>query len=227
MLKEKTKAEIACHLLDVPWLEDTDLQFKETYCRFTPPSKKKRKSFDKVVGGSVRCDIILRDMDVLEVGDLKLIIIHSPGHTSGSISIYVPKLRALFTGDNLQWTSDFLKKGHLGLISDAQLYYNTLKKLQQLNVRYILPGHYSVISGKNNINKTFSLCFKQYNKFEEELLSILRGRSLMLREIKNELVSRIGAHADEDAELCTTYAFLDKLVKNGKILKREEWYILA
>jgi hypothetical protein len=49
----------------------------------------------------------------------------------------------------------------------------------------------------------------------------------MLREIKNELVSRIGAHADEDAELCTTYAFLDKLVKNGKILKREEWYILA
>ncbi|MEM3713953.1 MAG: MBL fold metallo-hydrolase [Nitrososphaeria archaeon] len=224
VLKEKTKALVACHLLDVPWLEDINLQFKETFCRFTPPSKEKKEDFDKVVEGNVRCDIILRDKDVLEVGELKLIIIHSPGHTPGSISIYVPELKVLFTGDNLQWTHEFIRIGHLGLLTDAISYYKTLRKLQQINASYILPGHFSIISGKK-INETFALCFKQYNKFEEELRMILRSRSLTLKEIKNEIISRINAHADEDSELCTTYAFLNKLLQEGKVIKKEEWYL--
>ena len=225
MLKEKTKAKVVCHLLDVPWLEDADLQFKETSCRFTHQTKEKRESFDEVVGGSVKCDVILRDKDTLEVGDLKLVIVHSPGHTPGSISIYIPKLRALFTGDTLQWTHDFLKTGHLGFVTDASSYYNTLRKLQQINALHILPGHYSMINERKKIRETFSLCFEHYGKYEEELLSILRGRRLSLKEIKDEIVSRMKARTDEDAELWMTYAFLNKLTQEGKISKKEEWYI--
>lgn len=44
-------------------------------------------------------DVLLKDTDLLEVGGLKLEIIHTPGHSPGCICIKVDKF--LFTGDTL------------------------------------------------------------------------------------------------------------------------------
>jgi hydroxyacylglutathione hydrolase len=44
-------------------------------------------------------NIVLRDGDVLEFGDAKLKVIHTPGHTSGSICLLGETL--IFTGDTL------------------------------------------------------------------------------------------------------------------------------
>ncbi len=44
-------------------------------------------------------DMVLRDGDVLEVGNLKLQIIHTPGHTPGAVCILAGD--RLFTGDTL------------------------------------------------------------------------------------------------------------------------------
>lgn len=44
-------------------------------------------------------DILVKDKDVLEMGTLKINIIHTPGHTPGSICVYING--NLFTGDTL------------------------------------------------------------------------------------------------------------------------------
>ncbi len=44
-------------------------------------------------------DVLVKDKDVLEIGTLKINIIHTPGHTPGSICLYVNG--NLFTGDTL------------------------------------------------------------------------------------------------------------------------------
>jgi len=227
MIKEKTNAKVACHLLDVPLLEDRDLQFKESYCKFTPPNEEKLKEFNEITGESVKCDVILRDNDVLNVGNLSLRIIHSPGHTLGSISIYIPNLKALFTGDNLQWTSDFLEKRHFGIITDASLYYKTLERLRSLDINYLLPGHYSILDNKEKINKEINLCIKTYKKFEENILSLLKGKKLSTIEIKDMLKDITGCHVGGgDYELLTVHAFLNKLMLDKKIFKEELWTTL-
>ena len=57
--------------------------------------------FSRVLGGkgSPRPDILLKDGDVIEIGETALRVIHTPGHTMGSICLYSDG--NLFTGDTL------------------------------------------------------------------------------------------------------------------------------
>ena len=48
---------------------------------------------------SSNADLMLHDGDTLELGDLKLEIMHTPGHTKGSMCILVNEI--MFSGDTL------------------------------------------------------------------------------------------------------------------------------
>ena len=48
---------------------------------------------------SPAAEILLNDKDTIELGDMELEVIHTPGHTPGSICIHTDK--GLFTGDTL------------------------------------------------------------------------------------------------------------------------------
>lgn len=50
---------------------------------------------------STKADILVSDGDELEVGDVTLKFIHTPGHTEGGMCIYVKEAKALFSGDTL------------------------------------------------------------------------------------------------------------------------------
>lgn len=46
-------------------------------------------------------DFIIHDADVVEIGDLRLQAIHTPGHTPGSVSFLLEGYPLLFSGDTL------------------------------------------------------------------------------------------------------------------------------
>lgn len=65
-------------------------------------------------------------------------IIHTPGHTSGSICIYEVNQNLLFTGDTV------FAKGTLSYISESGSigdYINSIGRLATMKVKAILPGH--------------------------------------------------------------------------------------
>ena len=45
--------------------------------------------------------LILEDGMVLEIGDLRVEVLHTPGHTPGSVCFYIPEEQELLTGDTL------------------------------------------------------------------------------------------------------------------------------
>jgi len=49
----------------------------------------------------VRPNMLLKGGETLRLGDNEIQIIHTPGHTPGSITLYIPSSKALFTGDTL------------------------------------------------------------------------------------------------------------------------------
>ena len=97
-------------------------------------------------------DFFLKQGD-LYIGDLELKIIHTPGHSPGSVTLYWPSQKALFTGDLV------FKEG-LGRTDlpggDGSLLKESIKRLADLDVKWMLPGHGEIISGTEKVRKNFT-----------------------------------------------------------------------
>lgn len=88
----------------------------------------------------------------LEVGDITLQIIHSPGHSPGSISLYWPEREALFSGDVI--FSQGLGRTDLPGGNGQEL-KESIRTLSRLPVSHLLPGHGEVVSGRERVRANF------------------------------------------------------------------------
>lgn len=105
-------------------------------------------------------DLKLDDGSVLRVGKKELVVIHTPGHTAGSICLYEPEEKVLFTGDTVF-------KGTVGRTDlptgSFEELVRSLKKLEALDVYIALPGHGKPIK---NWEENFELIKKVLGAFE-------------------------------------------------------------
>lgn len=96
-IQERTGCTIAAHPAEKDWIEDTNLQERE---RPVP-------GFKTLVGGSVRVDTLLPDGSRIHPEDGgTLLVIHTPGHSAGSISLLHREEGALFSGDAIPIPGD-------------------------------------------------------------------------------------------------------------------------
>lgn len=84
-------------------------------------------------------DHFLQDGEEVRVGELKMRVIHTPGHSPGGVCFYLEKEKVLFSGDTLFRGSI----GNLSLTtSEPQKMWESLRKLAKLppDTR-VIPGH--------------------------------------------------------------------------------------
>ncbi|MFC1867926.1 MBL fold metallo-hydrolase [Thermodesulfobacteriota bacterium] len=81
--------------------------------------------------------------DFIDLGDLKGYIYETPGHSSCSISFYVPQLKALFGSDSvgIPYKDTIISSGN----SDFTKYQESLAKLKDLDLEYVCADHYGYI----------------------------------------------------------------------------------
>lgn len=80
------------------------------------------------------------DEDLLHLGNIEIQVIHTPGHTSGGISLYCKEHKMLFSGDTLfrgTWGRTDLPTGSLENIMDSI----TNKLLVLPDDTLVYPGH--------------------------------------------------------------------------------------
>ena len=87
---------------------------------------------------SIHVDIFLENGVIVDLGNYKLRIIHTPGHCSGCICIYEEKSGVVFTGDTVLAGGIITGIFPSGSISD---YINSLNKLTSLRINALFPGH--------------------------------------------------------------------------------------
>lgn len=106
-------------------------------------------------------DIIIEREDIYHFGSIKLAIIHTPGHTPGSMTIYIESLNTLFTGDTL--FSGSIGRTDLPGGSKEKLIQSICKiySLYSLST-IILPGHGPSSTLENEL---------KYNMFIAKILS--------------------------------------------------------
>lgn len=143
---KKDAAVIDCFdaKLLIDYLEENDLKLKyiiSTHNHFDHTKDnadlKKKTTAKLVMHSSNKCDVKVDEGDILNLGDSKLHILHTPGHTMDSICILVDN-KYLFTGDVL-----FVKTIGGIFCPDGEKYQgDSIKKLMKLNETIIVyPGH--------------------------------------------------------------------------------------
>ncbi len=86
-----------------------------------------------------KADQLLDDGDVLELGGRRLQVLHTPGHSPGSICLWSEDEGLLFTGDTVYAGPLYVQFGD----SDFPTYRQSMKRLADLasGLRLVLPGH--------------------------------------------------------------------------------------
>ncbi len=83
--------------------------------------------------------LALDDGAVLDLGGLTLRMVHTPGHASGHLCIYLPERKVMFSGDNvlgLGTTAIGPRRG-----GGMGLYLESLRRLFDYDMEVMLPGH--------------------------------------------------------------------------------------
>jgi hydroxyacylglutathione hydrolase len=90
----------------------------------------------------------------LTLGDKTFQAILTPGHSPGSICLYWPEKKVLFTGDVV--FSQSIGRTDLPGGSGKQL-KESISRLAELDVEVLCPGHGDVVAGRENVKKNFKM----------------------------------------------------------------------
>jgi len=126
-LHELHDAPVYIHMLDAEMLDNPNKSsYMEVICQLEPPEDLPREHY-----GSV-----------LEICGLKLQVIHTPGHSKGSVCLYDSESKIMFSGDTIfragYGRSDLYGGNNLELIRSLKSLLTTL------------PGETIVLSGHGN-----------------------------------------------------------------------------
>ena len=90
----------------------------------------------------------------LAIGDTVFQVLLTPGHSPGSVCLYWPEKKALFTGDVV--FSQSIGRTDLPGGSGRQL-KESITRLAELDVEVLCPGHGDVVTGRENVRKNFKM----------------------------------------------------------------------
>lgn len=102
-------------------------------------------SYHTIFGGSIKrggVDFLLRDGHKLKTENFTFTVVHTPGHTKGSICLYEPHEKMLISGDTIFHHS--IGRTDLAGGNEHDM-LNSLQKIKELEVDILLPGHGRII----------------------------------------------------------------------------------
>jgi glyoxylase-like metal-dependent hydrolase (beta-lactamase superfamily II) len=215
-LKDVCRAKLAVHELDAKYIENPDDFIKDTFKHAPPPEDyvKEANSWKDNV------DIFLKDGDTIELDGVTLEVVHTPGHTQGSICLYDQERKILFSGDALQGTTAFVKEfGPVtGLYTDLDAYIRSIQRLLDLDVDMILPGHPDIIKN-SDVRKELENCLERTSYINDKIVQNLQKTEMTLQK----LTETLGIPVDE-WNLTSIESHLRSLLNEGLVKKKGNFY---
>ena len=174
-IKQATGCKVAAHPGDMSWIEDVELQCKE---RPIP-------NFQSLVAGSVAVDCLLEDGDALDLGDnLRLEVLHTPGHSNGSISLVLHEDQALFSGDAIPLAGD------LPIYDDVLASVKSIKKLKSIDGVKVLLSSWDEPHEGDQVYQQMDDGLRYLQRIHEAVINVA-GDDLSLISNEAELCKRV------------------------------------
>ncbi len=143
--REKYGAKIVIHELDAKALEtgDSIRTAANWYGTTFPPTKIDRK--------------LKGDHEVLRFGNEELHCLHTPGHTPGSIAVYLDR-----AGKRVLFGQDIHGPFNKAFGSDISAWKKSMQKLLALEADILCEGHFGIYRSKNTVKDYIERYIEEY-----------------------------------------------------------------
>ena len=171
-----------------------------------------------------RVDSCLSDGEKIQMGDYAATIISTPGHTKGSICLYLEKEGILFAGDHI--LGHITPNAFVMLESDFDIpwrmsqveFYDSLRKVESITPRIVYPAHGDPIT---DLPQTAALFREQFYLRQKKILAILEKNGSTVYRIARRLFPEIsGKRLPLEIFLAVSEVFthLQVLEKDGMVV---------
>jgi hydroxyacylglutathione hydrolase len=175
-IKKASSAFFGAHPADKPWIEDVEKQYRE----------RPILNFFDLVGGPVPVTRELKEGDIISWNKGKTLhVLETPGHSPGSISLFLEEEGALFTGDAVPVA------GTIPIYVDPGASILSIRKLAKIpGVNSIFSSWHEPIS-RDQIRTTLDEGIRYIEKVDEIVAALVKimppetsGEELSLRALE-------------------------------------------
>lgn len=113
---------------------------------------------------------VVRDGDMIEVGDFHFKCVATPGHSPGHMCLYEPDKKILVAGDHILFDITPNITHWLEMDDPLNEYLTNLEKVRALDVKFVLPGHRRLV---HNLHKRIKELQEHHRDRLNEVLTAL------------------------------------------------------
>lgn len=168
-------------------------------------------------------DIVMHEGDEMDLGHYRAKVIYTPGHSKGSVCIFLEKEKILFSGDTIIehiTPNAFImldEKEMLPVRSSQDEFYKSLGRIKQLAPRMIYSAHGKDVS---DIEKIITGYEKAFAKRQDHVLSLVRSGEKNIYRIARKLFPEIGGlrlPLEIFLSISEVYTNIQVLKRQGKV----------
>ena len=167
-----------------------------------------------------KVDRPVRDGETLSLGDMTLEFIDAPGHTYGSMAVFIRETRALFTGDTVMGSGSSVVNPGEGEIS---LYLQTLAKFLRYDPVVIYPGQGPIVTDPR---AKINALIEHRKQRELQILELLAQAPSSVDQLVATLYTNLKAGLQHLAKN-QVKSHLMKLEQEHKVVARGDTYHLT
>jgi len=183
-IKKASSASFYAHPADKPWIEDVERQYRE----------RPILNFFELVEGPVPVSQELKEGDTLSWDKGKTLrVLETPGHSLGSISLFLEGEGALFTGDAVP------AAGTIPIYVDPQASIQSIQKLANVpRVKYMFSSWHEPISG-DQVQTTLKEGIRYIETIDEIVTDLTKTMPLETsgEELSLRALERLGIKMDK------------------------------
>ncbi len=185
VLAGRHDAEVVCHPADRPVIEEPTLLARMAYLESFGGDPERvaaelclpdvatltadESAIESLYPGPTSVTRSVDDGEPLAVGDLDARVLHTPGHTPGHLSLYVPESRSLYLADVSYWPTP-LSPHPVGDATDQRA---SVERCLDLDLDYLFPGHGLPRCGAVDAENYLLDALLRTRQVEERLLVLL------------------------------------------------------
>jgi len=178
-------ATFLSHVLDRELVDDVDLLIDRRYGEFIPGHgyddvDEASKNYIREHSHSTTTDVAIVGGELLKLGpDWEIELVHTPGHSWGSTSVWDPRSRTMFIGDAVLGDGLLTKDGKPAFPPTYRYvddYRATIRRLSERNIQTLAASHYPLYHGPE-VDDFLKLSMAYTQRVEDAIVETLRGAS--------------------------------------------------